>query len=42
MTARDDSFGSGFLSEDQIHTVRFDRPAVYRYDCAIHPAMVGE
>ena len=42
VTARDDSFGSQFLSEGQTYTVRFNRPGVYRYYCAIHPDMAGE
>ena len=42
VTARDDSFGSGFLGDGQRYTVRFNRPGTYRYFCDIHPSMVGE
>ncbi len=42
VTARDDSFGSAFLSQGQRYTVRFNQPGVYRYFCDIHPTMVGQ
>ncbi len=32
---------SGALDQDEIYSVRFDKPGTYRYGCSIHPQMSG-
>jgi plastocyanin len=41
VTAVDGSFDSDALGTGDSFSIRFDRPGVYRYRCAIHPEMKG-
>jgi plastocyanin len=41
ITARDESFDSGFLMTGESWTRQFDQVEVYEYFCTIHPEMVG-
>lgn len=41
ITARDESFDSGFLMTGESWTRQFDQVEVYEYFCIIHPEMVG-
>jgi plastocyanin len=41
VTARDESFDSGFLMAGQAWTKQFDQVGVVEYVCIIHPEMVG-
>ena len=37
----DELLRSGALDQDEIYSVRFDKPGTYRYGCSIHPQMMG-
>jgi len=41
VTARDQSYDSGFLTKGESWTMQFDEAGVYEYFCIIHPEMVG-
>jgi len=37
----DERLRSGALDQDEVYSVRFDKPGTYRYGCSIHPQMSG-
>ncbi len=41
VTARNESFDSGFLMNGDVWTIQFDEAGEFEYFCTIHPEMVG-